>query len=185
MQAREWTFVDKSTWGEGSWQQEPDKKQWQDEMTGLPCLIVRGPSGGLCGYVGVAPGHAWYGKRHSECLECHEEDEHGTCIWDGHRIDDRLRVHGGITFSEFCIEDPEQKEQGICHIVEPGEFDKVWWFGFDCAHSGDQTPGSDAKIRDVLLARGTYLNNDYATYRDIAYVEQEVQSLAKQLSEVQ
>jgi hypothetical protein len=29
--------VDKSTWGEGPWNNEPDKAQWQDEATKLPC----------------------------------------------------------------------------------------------------------------------------------------------------
>lgn len=45
--------VDKSGWARGVWDSEPDKIQWQDAETGLPCLIVRGPVGALCGYVGV------------------------------------------------------------------------------------------------------------------------------------
>jgi hypothetical protein len=36
-----WTTIDKSSWGNGPWQTEPDKAQWQDEETGLPCLAVR------------------------------------------------------------------------------------------------------------------------------------------------
>lgn len=59
MQYREWRFVDKSTWGPGPWADEPDKVQWQDETTGLPCMVRRGsPEIGVwCGYVGVAEGH--------------------------------------------------------------------------------------------------------------------------------
>ena len=49
--------VDKTSWGQGPWMSEPDKLQWQDEATGLPCLIVRGSSGSWCGYVGVHPYH--------------------------------------------------------------------------------------------------------------------------------
>jgi hypothetical protein len=63
----EWTNRDKSEWARGPWDHEPDKMQWQDEATGLPCLIVRGPAGALCGYVGVGPTHPWFGIGYSEC----------------------------------------------------------------------------------------------------------------------
>ena len=49
-----WVTIDKSSWGDGPWLAEPDKEQFADEATGLPCLIRRSPtSGALCGYVGV------------------------------------------------------------------------------------------------------------------------------------
>ena len=58
MQTIEYKTVDKSNWERGEWDNEPDKKQWLDEATGLPCLIVRAPvTGSLCGYVGIAPEH--------------------------------------------------------------------------------------------------------------------------------
>lgn len=59
--------IDKSQWGDGPWQSEPDKIQWQDEATGLPCLIVRGPVGALCGYVGVPKTHPAYGLHYDGC----------------------------------------------------------------------------------------------------------------------
>lgn len=61
MQPMQWTTVDKSKWGDGPWANEPDKMQWVDPVTNLPCLIVRGPVGALCGYVGVPASHAAYG----------------------------------------------------------------------------------------------------------------------------
>ena len=71
----EYRSVDKSLWREGPWQAEPDKKQWHDDETGMACLIVRGPSGAWCGYVGVAPGHPLYGKGYSEdgALPCGDQ----------------------------------------------------------------------------------------------------------------
>lgn len=150
METKEWRHVDKSKYERrGPWDREPDKIQWQDESTGLPCLIVRGPSGALCGYVGVAEGHKYYGKEYENCP---------------------VDVHGGLTFSDFCQED---KEHGICHIPGPGQPDKVWWFGFDCAHSGDVTPA----FRQLfpLWDRGD-------TYKDIDYVRAEVSKLAAQLA---
>ena len=55
MKTLEYNFVDKSTWGPGPWQDEPDKRQWLDQFIrriqllsnitipsmSLPCLIVR------------------------------------------------------------------------------------------------------------------------------------------------
>jgi hypothetical protein len=61
METKAWHSRDKSKWGPGAWQDEPDKMQWPDEATGLPCLIVRNRLGALCGYVGVPETHAAYG----------------------------------------------------------------------------------------------------------------------------
>lgn len=62
MKPREWYGVyDKTDWGDGAWQSEPDKAQWLNEATRLPCLALRiAATGTFCGYVGVPPGHrAW------------------------------------------------------------------------------------------------------------------------------
>lgn len=152
MKTREWRFIDKSAWSlRGPWDDELDKKQWLDEQTGLPCLIVRGRHGGLCGYVGVPHNHTLYGIEYDD-------------------LD--INVHGGLTFAAKCA--PEDKEHAICHIVEPSEDDDVWWFGFDCAHSGDLNPAYAGKYGTV---------SDYETYKPVAYVEDQVALLAKQLCE--
>jgi hypothetical protein len=59
---RVYSTVDKSTWDAGAWMDEPDKVEWRDEATGLPCLAVRGPMGAWCGYVGVPPDHPDHGS---------------------------------------------------------------------------------------------------------------------------
>lgn len=108
------TNIDKSGWGDGPWQNEPDHKEWRDKATGAPCMAHRHPGGGhWCGYVAVAPGHPAY-KKH----------------YDG--VD--VNVHGGLTYSAECSGE-------ICHVPLPGEPDNVWWLGFDCAHCGDMSPG--------------------------------------------
>src|SRR5690606_18441494 len=154
-----------STWGDGPWQDEPDKKQWQDEATGLPCLAVRDPGGHWCGYVGVAPDHPWHGKDYDSC--------------------GMLEAHGGITFASGCADQSEGRWRqmrglaeeyrreartyprgaaaqwltewlpvlndypawrehvaatSVCHVADAGEPDHVWWFGFDCAHCDDLSP---------------------------------------------
>jgi hypothetical protein len=113
METKEWRDeVDRTGWGDGPWDGEPDRKQWQDPETGLPCLIVRQDRWGMwCGYVGVSPGHPYY------------EKSYGDCDAD---------VHGGLTYSDHCF-------SRICH--ETANEDRVWWLGFDCHHGYDFAPG--------------------------------------------
>lgn len=165
VKTREWRFVDKSAWSDGPWQDEPDKMQWQDETTGLPCLAVRGPGGHWCGYVGVSEGHPWFGLGYSECREGCE-----SC-WGVHSPDGQTDVHGGLTFADFCAE--KDPEHGICHVTEPGAPERVWWFGFDCAHSGDLSP----KWAD----RFSFSSGLYEVYRSLEYVRGECSALARQL----
>lgn len=215
--AMEWARLDKSSWGDGPWQNEPDKVQWLDEATGLDCLIVRNNGGALCGYVGVPESHPWHGKDYSQCTQTPACDE----SYCDHTPEHRLRVHGGITFADGCNEPSRERwerwreamvsrkgeaakyPQGdaarewrdlshlmgnynawreymtgrtICHIPLAGRPDKVWWFGFDCAHSGDLLPA----YKDL----GGLGIDRYETYKDRRYVEGEVRQLAEQLAGV-
>jgi hypothetical protein len=111
--------VDKTGWREGPWLKEPDRLEWRDDATGLPCLIVRAEiTGALCGYVGVPPGH----PAHKNVLTMPVE---------------ALEAHGGINYASKC-------SGPVCHLPAPGEADEVWWLGFDCAHAWDYSPGLDA-----------------------------------------
>lgn len=156
---KEWTNTDKSAWGPGPWQSEPDKKQWTDQATGLPCLIKRNGSGALCGYVGVPEGHPWY-------------------LVDYNDPEPYPEVHGGLTYADRCMEEGDEAET-ICHIPEPGEPDNVWWLGFDCAHWRDISPA----FRNIYAEAGiSQVHGE--SYKDIAYVTAECASLAKQAAEV-
>jgi hypothetical protein len=169
---QEWTHTDKSEWGAGPWQHEPDKLQWVDEATGLDCLMVRNHGGNWCGYVGVAEGHPWFGVGYAECAKPCGED------WCTHSPDSHVEVHGGLTYAAFCQEDAEPGH-GICHIAAPDRPERVWWFGFDCGHYRDLSPA------DFMYRRKYGITYDAdAVYRDRAYVEREVMSLARQLAAV-
>jgi hypothetical protein len=151
--------MEKSAWGDGPWQDEPDKVQWSDETTGYACLIVRNWSGALCGYVGVQKGHPLYERSWSDCQ-------------------DFVKVHGGLTYSNHCQESQDGsrvEESGICHKTH-GD-DKTWWLGFDTCHAWDVVPGYPSE--PLLGDWGTWV------YRDIAYVRGEVASLARQLKEME
>lgn len=144
----EYTTIDKSGWPRGPWDDEIDKRQWVDPASGLPCMILRARKelGHWCGYVGVPPTHPLHGKD-----------------YDSVDVD----VHGGLTFAAGCSGgDPSTS---ICHVVEPGEPDDAWWFGFDCAHYMDLLPGISLSCGDE-------------TYRDQGYVTRETERLAKQLA---
>lgn len=164
----EWTTVDKSAWGDGPWQDEPDKIHWIDPETDLDCLMVRQPRmGHWCGYVAVTEGHPFYAKHYDQCHT-------GTAdSWP----DGWLDVHGGLTYSNFCAES-EDPARGVCHVPEPGRPHKVWWLGFDCAHLYDLMPAHEARQPD-------WPKSTEDVYRDRAYVESEVRSLARQLKAVQ
>ena len=141
----------------GPWDGEPDKIQWTDDTTGLPCLIVRNRMGALCGYVGVAPDHPWHGKDYSGTYSEADEYVEGP--------DSKVDVHGGLTYAAKCHGD-------ICHVTE--EHDERWWFGFDCSHSFDLIP--------YMLDEGyPSALPESATYKDIAYVRAECARLAAQL----
>jgi hypothetical protein len=174
MKTLEYRYIDKSTWGAGAWNDEPDKVQWLDTETGLPCLIVRHcRHGQLCGYVGVPGTHPYFGRSYNA-------------------VD--VDVHGGLTFADRC--QPGDENRAICHVVEPGEDDAVWWLGFDCHHAGDLAPGTEALLREIVPERhaamrelgaalldelGGYQWRD--VYRDIGYVREQVLALARQLKD--
>lgn len=118
-----------------------------------------------CGYVGVSPSHPLFNKDYDErvpvpsreklevnptaimatFLEALHEDD-GCCS-----ISVLANVHGGLTYA---------------HPAWWDEFDPRWYFGFDCAHSGDLTPYA-------------YYTSDfhYGEYRNLAYVKENLETL--------
>lgn len=60
--------IDRAGWPAGEWDNEPDRVEWRDEATGLPCLMVRNRLGNWCGYAGVHSGHVLFHKEYSQCL---------------------------------------------------------------------------------------------------------------------
>lgn len=147
--------IDKSTWGPGPWQNEPDRVEF--EHSGLPCLMLRHEMlGHWCGYAAVSPGHPLYGKGYDD-------------------VD--VTAHGGLTYSGHC-------RGHICHTPKDGEPENVWWFGFDCGHTWDTSPGMESKGLTVLLPLLLLQHVLGGVYRDQAYVESETRSLAEQLSTI-
>lgn len=124
-------IVDKSTWPPGPWNNEPDKLHFIDEETNMDCLVVRGPVGALCGYVGV-------------------DSTHPAFQVDYNRV--MVDVHGGLTYGSMCDEGGH-----ICHVPQNGRPHDVFWLGFDCSHSSDLAPAYDHKYS----TSGTYKELEY------------------------
>lgn len=146
---------DKSRWGTGPWLSEPDRVEF--EHKGLPCLALRNDMGAWCGYVAVPPSHPLYKVDYCGDVEM------------------SLDVHGGITYGHEC-------SGPICHVPKPGEPDNVWWFGFDCAHSGDLVPSLAYYRTQDLRLSNLYAEMDPDVYRDLGYVQNEIRGLADQLA---
>ena len=152
MESTQDRWIDRTDWTCGPWDNEPDRVEWR--YLGMPCLIVRGPSSALCGYVGVSPGHPWHGMGYDD-------------------ID--VSVHGGLTYSNKC-----QADGHICHVAKPGEPDNVWWIGFDCAHAWDLKPNYGATVKRL---GAVFFPMTDEVYRDLGYVRAQVESLARQVAE--
>ena len=90
-------------------------------------------------------------------------------------MDTVLTVHGGLTFSSFCNKEGPLSTS-VCHVPELGEPEDVWWFGFDCAHSGDKSPGTDVALRKAGVP--SYPGE---TYKNMEYVREQTAFLAEQL----
>ena len=129
---------DKKDWsGRSLWRDEPDKIQFPDKETGMPCLMVRNSAGAWCGYVAVTEGHPYFKVDYND-------------------FEDYLYVHGGVTFTGECRPNASE-ERGICHVPGEDESDDVWWIGFDTAHHMDFVPG----FNKHLVSGDVYRNQGY------------------------
>ena len=157
--------IDKSAWGEGPWQTEPDRIDWIH--AGYACMMLRHPDwGNWCGYVGIDRAHPFYGEK---------------------PFDLPLEAHVGVNYGAKCRE-------FICHVPAPGMPADVWWLGFDCGHTFDFAPGRAAfecevnkriPALGVLAEREEELNRLHpflrGEYRPLDYVKHVTERLAEQL----
>ncbi len=147
------------------WKTEPDEARWTH--AGLACAIMRGPVGAWCGYVGVPADHPTYGLGYYTSSYEVEDVLSGEAARKAPvqaQLND-IRVHGGMTFSGKRFDD-----------------NGLHWFGFDCSHAGDYSPGLD-RLNDPIIGLGCSTGwGGVIEYRDQAYVTAETNSLAEQLA---
>lgn len=154
------------------------EKDWITK-SGLRAIVIIRKSGerrtNRWGYICVPPSHPLHGIGYSEQADCISQEAvdaeklgkkspllalTATCRSDG---EDKVRrspdvafdVHGGLTFSG-----------GKGYPAEG------WWLGFDCAHCYDGEIEPDPRWPS------------FGKVRELDYVENECESLAKQLAEI-
>lgn len=117
----------------GPWDNEPDRKEWN--YLGYPCLIVRGPMGALCGYVGLDSNHPWFNIANYDDIPA--------------------EVHGGITYAAPC-------QDVICHT---GDGNLLWigFDCAHAGDIIPQMLADNLKygLLSGLLTEGTYRDMDY------------------------
>lgn len=118
---------------------------------GLDCLLSRNRFGVWCGYVAVTKQHPAFGARYDDV---------------------KVDVHGGLTYSDEC-------SGHICHATE--DDDKAYWFGFDCGHCYDLSPGMEVIDKQIQKRIGKRFAAPEKIYRDLTYATEETQKLAEQL----
>lgn len=146
-------LIDKSEWLNGIWQDEPDLIYYIHEKTNYPCVASRNSIGTWCGFVGVPEMHSLFMQ--------HYETEPFKYI----------DVHGQVSFSGFL------KDESL--LFAPPK--RWWWIGFDTHHEGDFCPYIDrvpTKPRRRLKGK---TSETAPIYRDMRYVEDQLNSLATQL----
>jgi hypothetical protein len=109
-------------------------------------VVVFGEMGHRCGYVGVKPSHPLFGVTYQD-LEDH--------------IDGYLEVHGGLTYS------------GESDRYPTLQVEKVWWFGFDCAHLYD---GKDLELAKHYFMSFSYMKT-YGALKQFDRSDEQVKSL--------
>lgn len=93
--------------------------------------------------------------------------EHPLYGKDKQDIDCHIKCHGGVNYTG----EGEEKDNHDHFWFKT--HDPIWWFGFDCGHPGD------------IIPRHIIGNDKSHKYRDIPYVKKEVESLARQLKEIE
>lgn len=162
---------------QATFQKEPTFRLFQS--SGLWCCVVRTAYyGNLNGYCAVPKGHKLYGKVYSDKivmdeqpifngnyigLLCANPDEADAGVYS---LDLAIKIHGGLTYSDNSL-----------YGIHENCLGELWWFGFDTVHAGDAKP----YMTEIDLKYLSHLDEEY---RSFEYVNAEVISLAKQLSEI-
>lgn len=160
------------------------EKDWTT-AAGFRAVVIMGDMGHRCGYVGIPVGHPLHGigystetERLAELPEGESIGKRGIipvlCAAAEGRIprspEMTFDVHGGLTYADNRADYPVTSD--------------LWWFGYDCGHSGDaRSPEYLQRMRDKYPDK-PYMWREYeGVHRDLDYCVAECESLARQITE--
>lgn len=153
------------------------QKDWTTKA-GFRAVIVLPDIGHHCGYVGIPPSHPLHGKNYGDVCDClvfPSDESMGKrgvipifCSNGEATPDAVFDVHGGINFSGGDSDYPAKSTD-------------LWWFGYDCGHSGDGRSESYLKTMEERYPNQPFMWTDRGVFRDVDYCISECESLAQQL----
>jgi hypothetical protein len=156
--ARRERTVDKSDWGPGPWQDEPDLVQWTSEAPArFWCQVARNDRGALCGYVAVPPGHSAHGKDLGEL--------------------GGLRVHGSVTYAGPGVAGLWVLGFDCGHSRDVAPAEEAYLRATMPAWMAENRARLRGDVDACMPAFRT-------TYKALPYVRAEVESLARQLAAI-
>lgn len=150
----------------------------------FPYAIWENGLGFLCGYIGVPPGHPWYGQDMDD-VEC---DVHGGVTYTQgniHGLHEAINLlHAKINenniidfYEQRLAEEKELAGLYSNYPIDGARYD-CWWLGFDCGHYMDAArPGS---YMDGMFNYGTYRDRDYVFKEIEDMVQQAISAAVKQ-----
>ena len=157
------------------------EKVWSHKSN--TCVVIMTDVGHRCGYVGITSAHPLYGIEYSDNIP-------KTLLQHFDRIKEGPVGKRGVI--DLLVHDPESPRVGILFDVHGGitfsegdekypiEMKDIWWFGYDCAHTGD---GRDMNV--VSPDQREYLRNlPGDIVRSLKYCVSECESLSGQLEEL-
>lgn len=170
-------------WGPGPWDNEPNRIEF--EAAGLRCIMLRHMRfGHWCGYVRVGDDHPWNGMCYSDRIEKPPADlVHRPVNMDSVGvINFFIAALEGVDLEQQCTLSMLIDAHGGLTWAGSGPEDGAdgWWFGFDCNHCNDLSPGMEA-----IMSKFNFPIMGDRVYRDAAYVRSITESVARQLASVQ
>lgn len=166
------------------WLHEPDYEMF--EAAGMKCVIRRvSDHGHLCGYVGVGSAHPLYQVGCDDLVPAPATWLERPFDIEEHGIIDTfitmMHIHAGEVPDGFAPLHTLIGVHGGMNWSKPMYDHTGWWFGFDCGHADDFSPGMVAMLEaidhDVMWMWESGL------YRTFDYVRHECATLAQQIAD--
>ncbi len=139
MNERVWKALDRSSWPDGPWAEEPDGVEWID-AAGLLCTAVRDARGFWWGFVCVDRDHPLFGKSSTSCVatpSCKDRYCDSSLSSRSARVGSLYETRAGLPKAAVQCPDPTHD-----HV-------RLWHLGFQCSGSDEIRPGDPKHTKRI------------------------------------